>query len=252
MLKKILVIILSVLLLFLYACSTPERQPLPAKSESETSTDKVVEQVHPIHLYDNFKSHGVSIGSLNSFLRNNKIVGYIDYQEFFVLGAEKTSDVSFRYVAEENLYLPLSYGFTTDDDLGGYGIYIVKDQFDLVGPSSKTLQLTLEDAQQTDTFEKNLRASYFDVSSMEGIHWVYVQIGKAYYCFKNQGKAPNFICIPIDDVFFHIRFNSSAVLGGYNVPETEVMNNLMNIETAPAQIDELIAQWEGKWQSFNN
>lgn len=75
----------------------------------------------------------------------------------------------------------------------------------------------------------------------------YVKIGNAIY---------EYCSVALTNIYFMV--NGSVVnvmFQGVNEAlwlEHPVMKKLLDPATAPAQIDELIAQWEGKWQSFNN
>lgn len=75
----------------------------------------------------------------------------------------------------------------------------------------------------------------------------YVKIGNATYEYCS--VALTNIYFMVNDCLIQVMFldeNEALWL------EHPVMKNLLDPSTAPAQIDELIAQWAGKWQSFNN
>ena len=264
MLKRIFIVTLVVLLLFLYSCSNSERQLNSMETGTETPTGEFIEKTHPVHIYkSNDVTSVVTVGltknyklQLQDFLDNNKVVGYIDCQEFDIFDSGKINSIRFCYVEKDDVYYPSQYPVYSEknDEMFLCSIHIEKSIWGMGGFSSEVISLTQEEAMQIESFGEDLRQSFIDVSLTEDAIKIgaYVQIGKAYYFFAKGRVAPNWICIPVDDVFIFLNFYQSLDSEGYRPPESEIMNNLMNTETAPAQIDELIAKWEGKWQSFND
>ncbi|MBQ8431843.1 MAG: hypothetical protein IJX28_03060 [Clostridia bacterium] len=256
MLKRIFTATFAVLLLFLYSCSHPSGWPNPTDTaiRTQASTEKTIELTHPVHFYDQTSAGSYDRRSVNKFLRTKNVRGYMEYQEFSVLCSEnmELSHIDFRYVAEEDFYYPREYWFS--DPSGsepGFFIFISKEMGEFGYTLSQRSVLSLEEAKELETFGSDMRKSFIDVpEDYAGRAGVYVEIGKAYYLFLYRWSGPYAIFIPVDDVILYIRF-SRGENHVTDIPGGQVMNNLMNTQTAAAQIDQLLAQWEGKWKNYD-
>lgn len=107
--------------------------------------------------------------------------------------------------------------------------------------------ISFEDAREWEGFNEDLSKMYGDD--------LFVSIGNAYYVFGPGGKMAG-----ISEIFFIVngqsiqikfptQFLNESEGGGVVIrhPQSEVLDRLSHISTAPEQIDAILDAWEGKW-----